>query len=114
MNFAKLSVLGLVVALVVTLGAQCVWADDAATTVSGKASCGGCSGVVEGCCLMLTDTDGGRWILRGESKSLKSAFATRHGGKTMTATYEGKPATKKDKDGKEYKEVTAKDVKIAS
>ncbi len=59
MNWAKVSVFGLALALVVALGAQRAWADDAAKTISGKASCGGCSGVVKGCCVMLTDSDGG-------------------------------------------------------
>ncbi|MGA2620153.1 MAG: hypothetical protein ABSF26_21250 [Thermoguttaceae bacterium] len=89
-------------------------AADAAKTVSGKASCGGCSGVVKGCCVMLTDDDGGRWVLRGDSASLKAAFGARHSGKTMTATLAGKPDTKKGADGKEYKEVKVSDVKVAS
>ena len=114
MNLAKVSVFGLAVALVLALGAQHAWADDAAKTISGKSSCGGCDGVVKGCCVMVTDADGARWILRGDSKILKEAFAARHSGKTMTATLAGKPETKKDKDGKEYKEVKVKDVKVSS
>ena len=114
MNWAKVSAFGLAAALVLALGAQRAWADDAAKTITGKASCGGCAGVVKGCCVMLTDADGARWILRGDSKILKAAFTARHSGKTMTATYAGEPATKKGKDGKEYKEVKVKDVKVSS
>ncbi len=58
MNLAKVSVFGLAVALVFALGAHQVWADDTANTISGKSSCGGCSGVVKGCCVMVTDADG--------------------------------------------------------
>jgi len=112
MNWAKVSVFGL--ALVVAVGAQRAWADDAAKVISGKTSCGGCSGVVKGCCVMVTDGDGARWILRGDSKILKEAFAARHSGKTVTATLAGEPATKKGKDGKDYKEVKVKDVKVSS
>ena len=114
MYWAKVSGFGLVVALVLAVGAQRAWADDAAKKVSGKASCGGCSGVVKGCCVMLTDADGDRWILRGDSKILKKAFAARHSGKSMTATYADEPTTKKGKDGKDYKEVTVKEVKVKS
>ena len=113
MNWAKVVSFSLAVALVLAVGANCAVADDA-KTITGKSSCGGCSGVAEGCCVMLTDADGGRWILRGECPTLKAAFKARHGGKSMTATLVGEPATKKDKDGKDYKEATVKDVKVAS
>jgi hypothetical protein len=63
---------------------------------------------------MLTDSDGVRWILRGNSRSLKAAFQARKSGKTMTATLASKPVSKKDKDGKEYKEVKVSGVKIGS
>ncbi len=89
-------------------------AGDSAKTIVGKADCGGCSGVVEGCCVMLTDKAGDRWILRGDSKTLKAAFKLRHSGKTMTATLAGKPETKTGKDGKEYKEVQVSAVQVAS
>ncbi len=89
-------------------------AADVPKTVTGKSSCGGCTGVVKGCCLLLTDKDGVRWVLRGESEGLKAAFEKRHSGKTMTATLAGKPVTKKGKDGKDYKEVKASEVKIKS
>ena len=85
MNWMKWPVLMLATATVLSLG-NCVMAEDAAKTISGKASCGGCSGVVKGCCLMLTDSNGVRWVLRGDSKILKAAFNARHSGKTMTAT----------------------------
>ena len=114
MNWARISVFGLAVVLVLGVGAQHAWADDAAKTISGKSSCGGCAGVVKGCCVMLTDADGVRWILRGDNKILKPAFAVRHSGKTMTATLAGEPATKKSNDGKAYKEVTVKEVKVSS
>jgi hypothetical protein len=105
----------LMLAMVVVLGlGNCVMAADAAKTVSGKSSCGGCAGVVHGCCLMLTDSDGGRWILRGTSESLKAAFDARKDGKTMTATLAGKPVTRKDGAGKEYNEVKVSAVKIGS
>jgi hypothetical protein len=112
MNLAKVSVFGLMVALVLTVGAQRVMADDATTTITGKASCGGCSGVAESCCLMLTDADGARWVLIGDSPSIKAAFEDRHKGKSLTATLIGKPTEKKGKDGKDYKEAKAKDVKV--
>ena len=87
-------------------------AAEAAKTISGKSSCGGCTGGVEGCCVLLTDTDGIRWVLRGNSDILKAAFKVRHEGKTMTATLAGTPVTKKGKDGKDYKEVKVSEVKI--
>jgi len=114
MHLVKRFALCLAAGLVLTLAAHQAKADDAATTVTGKSSCGGCSGVVKGCCVMLTDTDGGRWILRGDSDVLKAAFAARHSGKTMTATIDGAAAVKKDSDGKEYKEVKVTAVTIGS
>ena len=44
---------------------------------------------------MLTDADSTRWILRGDSKILKQAFAARHSGKTLKATLAGEPETKR-------------------
>ena len=114
MNLVKVSAFGLALALVFAVGAQFATADDAAKVITGKSSCGGCAGVVEGCCVMLTDADGARWILRGDSKILKPAFSARHSGKTMTATYAGEATAKKDKAGKEFKEVTVKEVKVSS
>ena len=106
-------VLAVVAAIILGLGSYVV-AADAAKTISGKSSCGGCSGVVQGCCVLLTDKDGGRWILRGDADALKAAFKARHSGKSMTATLAEEPVSKKDSDGKEYKEVKVSDVKIGS
>jgi hypothetical protein len=110
----KLAVVILVVAFLLSVMTMAVVAADAAKTVTGKATCGGCSGVAEGCCLLLTDKDGVRWILKGDSESLKAAFKERSSGKTMTATLVGKPVTKKGKDGEDYKEVKVSKVKIGS
>ncbi len=87
-------------------------AADAPKTVTGKASCGGCSGVVEKCSVMLTDKDGMRWILTGEESVLKAAFEARHDGKSMTAKLDGDPTTRTDKNGKEFKKVKVTEVKI--
>ena len=89
-------------------------AADAPKTITGTSSCGGCSGVASGCCVLLTDKDGGRWVLKGDSESVKAAFQARSEGKTMTATLAGKPVTKKGNDGKDYKEVKVSKVKIES
>jgi hypothetical protein len=103
-----------IVALALSVMAAAVVAADTAKTITGKASCGGCTGVVNGCCLMLTDNDGVRWILRGDNQSLKAAFKSRHSGKTMAATLAGEPVAKKGADGKDYKEVKVSEVKIKS
>jgi len=87
-------------------------AAEAAKTITGKPSCGGCTGVVEKCSVMLTDKDGVRWILTGEDAVLKEAFEARHGDKAMTATLAGEPATKKGKDRREYREVKVSAVVI--
>ena len=113
MNRMKVVVLTAVAAMVLGLATSAM-ADDAAKTITGKSTCGGCTGVVKGCCVLLTDSDGVRWILRGDSDSVKAAFAERHSGKTMTATLAGKPTTKKGKDGKDYKEVKVSEVKVQS
>jgi len=112
MNRAKWSIPVVIVAVVLGLGALAT--ADTPKTVTGKASCGGCTGVVTGCCVLLTDKDGGRWVLRGDSESLKTAFKDRHTGKTMTATLAATAETKKGLDGKEYKEVKVSDVKVGS
>jgi hypothetical protein len=107
--------LGLVVTVVVVLGLSAnAMAVDSPKTVTGKSTCGGCTGVVDGCCLMLTDDAGVRWIIRGNTDSLKAAFKARHSGKSMTATLASEPETKKGKDGKDYKEAQASAVKVAS
>ena len=110
----KLPIVVLVVAFLLSVMTAAVVAADDAKTVTGKSTCGGCTGVVKGCCVLLTDDDGTRWILRGNSESLKAAFKERHSGKMMTATLAGTPVTKKGKDGKDYKEVKVSEVKIGS
>jgi hypothetical protein len=92
-------------------GGKC---DKSSTCVTGKSSCGGCAGVTASCSILLTDKDGGRWALSGDSDSVKAAFKARGGGKNMTATLAGKPVTKKAKDGKEYKEAKVSEIKIGS
>lgn len=114
MQFVKWSVLSLAAAVFLVLGTRAM-AADATNAVSGKASCGHCSGVVSGkCCVLLTDSNGDRWVLKGQNDILQAAMAERKGGKTMTATIIGKPVTKKGKDGKDYKEVKVSAVKIES
>jgi len=82
-------------------------------TVSGKSTCAECDGITKsGHNIMLTDKDGTRWVLIGDSESYKAAHKVRHEAKTMTATYAGDPVTKKGEDGKEYKEVKVSDVKV--
>jgi len=86
---------------------------DAPKTVTGKSECATCSGVTAaGHNIMLVDRDGNRWVLVGDSESYKKAHEVRKAGKTMTATLAGDPVTKKDANGKEYKEVKVSDVKI--
>ena len=118
MKGIKLPTVIVALAMLLVVAACALAADtpkaDTPKTVTGKSTCGGCTGVVKGCCLLLTDKDGVRWILRGKSEGLKAAFEQRHSGKTMTATLAGKPATKKGKDGKDYKEVKVSEVKIKS
>jgi len=91
-------------------------ADDKAApakTVTGKSECATCSGVTSaGHNVMLVDKDGTRWVLVGDSDSYKKAHEVRKASKTMTATLAGDPVTKKDANGKEYKEVKVTDIKI--
>lgn len=103
----------MLVAVTLALGAY-AWAEQQAPkTVSGKVSCGGCAGVAEKCSVMLTDKDGARWVLLGDSEAMKKAFKDRHSDKTLTATLAGEPVAKKTKDGKEYKEAKVADIKAA-
>jgi hypothetical protein len=97
----------------------CLWTqsahaeDQSPKTVTGKSACATCEGVTHsGHNIMLIAKDGVRWVLIGSSSSYKSAASVRKEGKTMTATLDGEPVTKKDDDGKEYKEVKVSDVKI--
>ena len=90
-------------------------ADDKAKTVSGKSECATCSGVTaDGHAIMLVDAKGVRWVLVGDSDSYKAASKVRKDDKKMTATLAGDPVTKKDDNGKEYKEVKVSDVKVES
>lgn len=88
-------------------------ADKSAKTITGKSDCATCSGVTKaGHNIMLTDKDGMRWVLIGDSESYKKAHEVRHDEKKMIATLAGEPVTKKDDNGKEYKEVKVSDVKV--
>jgi hypothetical protein len=82
-------------------------------TVTGKSSCASCDGVTSGGhAIMLTDKKGLRYVLIGSSEAYRTAQAVRKEGKTMTATYEGKPVIKKDSEGKEYAQVEVTDIKV--
>lgn len=75
MQFVKWSVLSLAAAVFLVLGTRAM-AADATNAVSGKASCGHCSGVVSGkCCVLLTDSNGDRWVLKGQNDILQAAMA---------------------------------------
>jgi hypothetical protein len=83
------------------------------TSVTGTSSCATCDGVTAaGHNVMLVDKAGTRWVLTGKGESYKKAHDARKSGKTMTATLAGEPATKKDDNGKEYKEVAVSDITI--
>jgi hypothetical protein len=117
MKAMKWLVLIVAVAMIVSFGAYAMAADapkDSPKTITGKSSCGGCTGVTGSCCVLLTDKAGGRWALKGDSESVKAAFKDRSAGKIMTATLAGKPVAKKDKDGKDYMEVKVSEVKVKS
>jgi hypothetical protein len=62
--------------------------------------------------VMLVASDGTRWVLIGDGESYKAAHAVRKSGKEMTATLAGEPTTKKDDNGKEYKEVEVSEITI--
>jgi hypothetical protein len=84
-------------------------------TISGKSDCATCSGITEdGHQIMLVDKKGMRWVLLGDSESYKKAHKVRMDDKKMTATLAGDPVTKKDRFGKEYKEVKVTDVTVES
>ena len=113
----KRTILSLAVAIMFGLfTSTIVMGEDAkkeSKTVSGKSACATCDGVTEaGHNIMLVDKDGGRWVLIGDSESYKKAHKERADGKKMTATLAGEAQTKKDSNGKEYKEVKVSDVKV--
>jgi len=82
-------------------------------TVTGKSECATCSGVTSAeHQIMLVDKEGTRWVLIGKGDSYKKAHEVRKAGKTMTATLAGEPVTKKDSNGKEYKQVEISDITI--
>ena len=104
-----------VAVLGLTLSANLASAKDAeAKQVSGKSGCATCEGVTadSGHPIMLTDKEGNRWVLIGDSEDYKAAHKARKAGKTMTATLAGEPTAKKDADGKEYKEAKISAIKI--
>ena len=111
----RLSVSLFAALLLAFVGVNLAKADSAAKTITGKSACATCSGVTEsGHAIMLVDANGQRWVLIGDSDSYKAAHKVRTDDKTMTATLAGEPVTKRDSDGKEYKEVKVSDVKIES
>ena len=113
---AILTALSLALVLAFSAGALAKEDKKAETkSITGKSSCAECEGVAKAgdpMHIMLTDKDGIRWVLIGDSASYKEAHKVRMDGKTMTATYAGDPVTKKGEDGKEYKEVKVSDVKV--
>ena len=75
-------------------------------TVAGKSACATCEGVTDaGHNIMLVDGKGMRWVLIGKGEDYKKAHGVRSDGKQMKAEYKAAPKSKKDSDGKEYKEV---------
>jgi len=75
-------------------------------TVAGKSACATCEGVTDaGHNIMLVDGKGMRWVLIGKGDDYKKAHGVRQDGKQMKAEYKAEPKSKKDTDGKEYKEV---------
>ena len=109
-----------------TLCASVVVADDKATgddarqaassdakTVSGKSACATCEGVTDaGHNIMIVDGKGTRWVLLGKGEDYKAAHKVRQDGKQMKAQYKAEPKTKKDADGKEYKEVEITKIEV--
>lgn len=82
-------------------------------TVSGKSACATCDGVTEaGHNIMLVDGKGMRWVLVGKGEDYKKAHGVRDKGKQMKAMYKAEPKTKKDSDGKEYKEVEITKIEV--
>lgn len=90
-------------------------AADAPKSVSGKSSCATCTGVTtKGHNIMLVTEDGTRWVLVAAegAKGYKEAHKVRQQGKQMTAALAGEPETKKDANGKEYKEAKVSEVTV--
>ena len=114
MKRSLLTVLGLALVLAFSAGALAKEDKKAETkTITGKSGCSECDGVTKaGHNILLTDKDGNRWVLIGDSDSYKEAHKVRMDGKKMTATLAGEPVTKKGEDGKDYKEVKVSDVKV--
>ncbi|HEV8292158.1 MAG TPA: hypothetical protein VGP94_09550 [Tepidisphaeraceae bacterium] len=114
MKRSLLTALGLALVLAFSAGALAKDEKKADTkTITGKSGCSECDGVTKaGHNILLTDKDGTRWVLIGDSESYKEAHKVRMDGKKMTATLAGDPVTKKGEDGKEYKEVKVSDVKV--
>jgi hypothetical protein len=82
-------------------------------TVSGKSACATCDGVTEaGHNIMLVDGKGMRWVLIGKGEDYKAAHKVRDQGKQMKAQYKAAPKSKKDSDGKEYKEVEITKIEV--
>jgi methionine-rich copper-binding protein CopC len=96
-----------------TLTTDAPKSESAVKTITGKSACATCEGVTsDGHAILLIQKDGTRWVLDGDSASYKAAHELRKMGKTITATLAGEPVTKKDSDGKEFKEVKVSEVKI--
>ena len=92
---------------------DCAACDASSKTITGKSACATCEGVTkDGHAILLVDKTGMRWVLVGEGEHYKAAHEHRKEGKTITATLAGEPITKKDSEGKEFKEVKVSDVKI--
>ena len=116
-NLFSLAAAVAVAAFVFALPAQAAKKEKSAAgtkTVTGKSSCASCDGAtVDGHAIMLTDKKGVRWVLIGDgSDSYRTAQGVRKEGKTMTATYSGKPVVKKDSKGKEYAQVEISEIKV--
>src|SRR3954462_2936712 len=120
----RLFAAALAAALSLALGASLARADEKQAgskdskelkTVSGTSACAMCDGMpVADHAIMIQAKDGTRWVLVGGEKSegYKKAFEARMDGKQMVAPLAGTPETKKDSDGKEYKQVKISDIKI--
>src|SRR5438093_6371330 len=88
MKRSFLTALGLALVLAFSAGALAKDEKKADTkTITGKSGCSECDGVTKaGHNILLTDKDGTRWVLIGDSESYKEAHKVRMDGKKMTAT----------------------------